>query len=103
MNSGNMNSVNRNSGKKSREKLLTAAPAWALAALFGALALPTGGWAQDQDFAAEQAPSWNSGDAMPGAVRTQSRPKGSLGDENNNGNNGQDNRETNTSGNNNDN
>lgn len=100
-----------NCGRNRREKLRTAAPAWVLAALFGALAWPVAGWAEtsprtpetgdsqyqcaDQDCAAEQAPSWNNGNAMPDTVRNgrsiQSHPNGSLGDENN-GNNGRDNR-----------
>lgn len=90
-----------------REKLVTASPAWALAALVGALVLPAAGWAQTslstpesddsqfqfqcvgQDCPADQAPSWSNDDAMPGGVgnekTTQSRPNGTLSDENNNG------------------
>ncbi len=115
-----MSAEKTNSGKKSREKLLTAAPAWALAALFGALALPAAGWAQtapstpesgdsqyqcaDQDCAAGPSSSWNGGDAMPDTLRnertTQSHPNVNLVDQNNNGNNKRDNREINTNRNN---
>jgi polysaccharide biosynthesis/export protein len=97
-----------------REKLVTAASTWALAALFGALALPAAGSAQTslstpesadnqfqcvgQDCPADEAP-WSNDDAMPGGVRnertTQPRPNGTLSDENNNSSNGRDNREIN--------
>ena len=114
MKSPDMNSGNTNSRKTICEKLPSAAPAWALAALFGALALPAAASAQtspstpgsgdsqyqcaDQDCVAASAPSWSSGETPPDAVRnernTQSRPNGSLGNENN-GNNRRDNRDTN--------